>query len=110
MVQVKDTATGLLELYGISDSATDGRLGLETKEMYGESFVLVSGNKIVHNDVVHFSCTRDASFVIANKTIEHYDSIVPEDEKNRGLVHFYKSKSGWNFIKEDEIGMMLDRK
>ena len=72
--------------------------------------MLISSNKIVHNDVVHFCCTKAASFVITSGAVENFPSIVDEEEKPyRKLVHFYKQKGVFSFIKEEEIDVMLGK-
>ena len=50
MIQARDNESGALELYGWCESAKDGRFGSNTKDVYGEKFVLV-GSEINHNDV-----------------------------------------------------------
>jgi len=72
--------------------------------------MLISSTKIVHNDVVHFCFTKAASFVITSGAVENFPSIVDEEEKPyRKLVHFYKQKGIFNFIKEEEIDVMLGK-
>jgi hypothetical protein len=77
LIQAKDNESGALELYGWCESAKDGRFGKNTKDVYGEKFVML-GNQINHNDVQAFACSREATFVVLAKNVEQLPSVHPE--------------------------------
>ena len=64
-------------MYGWCESAKDGRFGKNTKDVYGEKFVML-GNQINHNDVQAFACSREATFVVLAKNVEQLPSVHPE--------------------------------
>ena len=97
-----------IELIGWSDSAKDGRFGKDTKDLYTEKVVLL-GSQINHADVVHFDCSREASYLILQKKVEPLPSLIADEPDYHKLVHFYNQKGEWHFIKEEDFGMKSDK-
>ena len=76
--------------------------------MYTEKFVLL-GSQINHTDVVHFDCSKEASYLILLKAVESLPSLISDEPDYHKLVHFYNQKGVWQFIKEEDFGMRSDK-
>lgn len=96
-------------MYGLGDCNKDGRMGADSKDMYNGDKLVLLGAQISHDDVIDFACTRGASFVIMQKAVEQLPSILADEPEYRGLVHFYRNKGKWIFIKEEDLAMQVDR-
>lgn len=90
----EDENKGKIEMYGWSDSSQDGRFGKDPKVIYNDKFIML-GSQVNHADIVHFDCSREATYLILQKKIDMLPSIVADKPEYRGLVHFFKQKGTW---------------
>ena len=44
--------------------------------------------------------------MVLAKNVEQLPSVHPEQPENRGLIHFYKSRAGWEYVTEEEFAMI----
>ena len=102
LLKTEHTETKEIMLYGWSDNSTDGRFGEGCKEISDNFYTL--GTSFQHADVMHFACSKEASYLILQKAVTPLPSIIKESPDYHGLVHFYKQGKSWMYIKEEDFG------